>query len=84
MACSWDAVLFECKIGCEMCLTQDVREFMQGLSYWVRNPTAGPLNTGDGCDLTSQPASPDAARQLSQTRPIVFLHGVGFGLVSHA
>ena len=78
MACS----VFKCKIGCELCLTQDVCERMQGLSYWVRNPTAGPL--GDGSDLTHQPAGPDAARQLSQTRPIVFLHGVGFGLVRHA
>ena len=56
---------------------------MQGMSYWVRNPTTGPLTRGASCDLTNAPADPAAAQQLSKTRPVVFLHGVGFGLVSH-
>lgn len=55
---------------------------LQGISYWVRNPTVGPMSRGASVDLTTAPADPDSARQLSQTRPIVFLHGVGFGLVS--
>ena len=43
----------------------------------------GPLSRGPSCDLTKEAADPESAQKLSQTRPVVFLHGVGFGLVSH-
>lgn len=56
---------------------------MQGMSYWVRNPTVGPLSRGASCDLSREAADPESAQKLSQTRPVVFLHGVGFGLVSN-
>ena len=52
------------------------------MSYWVRNPTTGPLSRAASCDLTKEAADPEAVQKLSQTRPVVFLHGVGFGLVS--
>ena len=59
-----------------------LKTLVQGFSYWVRNATTGPLTKGKGCDLSTEAAEPDAAQQLSQTRPVVFMHGVGFGLVT--
>ena len=51
------------------------------MSYWVRLPTSGPLGSESSPDLTQEAADESAQRQLSLTRPIVFLHGVGLGLV---
>ena len=68
---------------------------LQGVIYWVREPTsAAPLHSGqtwagrqrrslvhqrgDSADSLGVPAEAAIAR----TRPIVFFHGVGLGLVS--
>ena len=54
---------------------------LQGMSYWVRLPISGPLGSDSSPDLTHESADESAKQQLSLTRPIVFLHGVGLGLV---
>ena len=51
------------------------------MSYWVRLPTSGPLGSESSPDLAHESADESAQQQLSLTRPIVFLHGVGLGLV---
>ena len=55
---------------------------LQGMSYWVRLPTSGPLGSDSDQNPVSASADESAKQQLSLTRPIVFLHGVGLGLVS--
>lgn len=55
---------------------------MQGISYWVRRPAqlleTKPLHAAPTTD-----ASPEAqAENNAAHRPVVFLHGVGLGLVS--
>ena len=55
---------------------------LQGMSYWVRLPTSGPLGSKSSPNLMHESADEAAQQELSLTRPIVFLHGVGLGLVS--
>ena len=51
------------------------------MSYWVRLPTSGPLGSDSSPDLMHESADESSQQELSLTRPIVFLHGVGLGLV---
>lgn len=54
----------------------------QGMSYWVRLPTSGPLGSASTSPAAHETIDESAKQQLPLTRPIVFLHGVGLGLVS--
>ncbi len=67
--------------GC-ICLTADHwLDVLQGMSYWVRLPTSGPLGSDSSPNLMHESADESSQQELSLTRPIVFLHGVGLGLV---
>ena len=48
---------------------------MQSMSFWVKHPTT------KVADVDASASKDEAARAVSLTRPIVFLHGVGWGLV---
>ncbi|KAL3146801.1 hypothetical protein ABBQ38_014780 [Trebouxia sp. C0009 RCD-2024] len=57
--------------------------FMGGMSYWVRLPTSGPLGSASDSHAVHEVVEESAKQQLSLTRPIVFLHGVGLGLTPY-
>ncbi|DBA73278.1 hypothetical protein WJX77_005167 [Trebouxia sp. C0004] len=56
---------------------------MGGMSYWVRLPTSGPLGSDSSPNLMHESADESSQQELSLTRPIVFLHGVGLGLTPY-
>lgn len=57
---------------------------VQGLTFWLRHPASGPGSNINATYALGLP-SEDAANttELLLTRPVVFLHGVGWGLVRH-
>ena len=48
---------------------------VQNISFWIKHPTTRVADVG------ANASKEEVARGVSLTRPIVFLHGVGWGLV---
>ncbi len=68
--------------ACSCQVSQPVCTTMQSISFWIKHPSIQIADLPKVSKVGDDSLGETAVRLVSLTRPIVFLHGVGWGLVS--